>query len=273
LSVRPSPALVVSAELSISDCVRKMRDHDVGSVLVVRGSAPHDLVGIFTERDLVHRVDEIQHGGYWEKTVSTVMSHPVITLSIYELSKAAEMMMRCRIRHLPVIYEDTDRKQHLAGVISMRDLFEDLVRGETKPAEKAYEEARIAIMSRDSTSREVLKTLFSQGGEAHIDELVLDPALEESEGLKSVLQELRKKKAGVFVLDLDFIGPAQWAKLLQLLNHEDHAPQNIILFTPGFHDPKNVAILTQLEKGGKITAFAKPINILEVLQKAQLRLR
>jgi len=106
-------------------------------------------VGIFTERDLVRRVDEIQHGGYWEKTVSTVMSPPVITLSIYELSKAAEMMIRCRIRHLPVIYEDESQKQHLAGVISMRDLFEDLVRDETKSSD----EARIAILTRDVTSR------------------------------------------------------------------------------------------------------------------------
>ena len=93
----------------------------------------------------------------------------------------------------------------------------------------------------------------------------MDPdAKRESQALHDVLNELKKKKPDVFVLDLDFIAPAQWAKLLQLLNHENHVPQNIILFTPGFHDPKNVEILHKLERGGGFTAFAKPINVMEV---------
>lgn len=281
MSVHPSPALVVPADLSIGDCVRKMRDHDLGSVLVVRGSAPHDLLGIFTERDLVNRIDEIQHGDYWSKHVSMVMSHPVITLSIYEIDKASETMIRCGIRHLPVVYEDDQQKQHLAGVISMRDLFKEQVQEKLKDQSKdqsgelsrSREEVRIAIVTRDPMSRGVLKTIFSQGDKAHVDELNLDSDVHEAQALKNVLYELKKKKPDVFVLDLDFIGPAQWAKLLQLLNHEDQAPQNIILFTPGFHEAKNVEILHRLERGGKITAFAKPINIMEVLEKARLRVK
>jgi CBS domain-containing protein len=235
LSVRPSPALVVPSDLSIGDCVRKMRDHDVGSVLVVRATIPHDLLGIFTERDLVRKIDEVQHGGYWEKTVSTVMSHPVITISVYEMAKAPEMMKRCWIRHLPVIYEDSGGKQHIAGMISMRDLFSEML--EEKSAEP--KSVKIAISSRDETSRGILKTLFSQGGKAWVEEIAFGPG---------ILKEIAKLKPTAAVLDLDFVAPGEWASLLQSLNREEHGPQVIALFTPGFHEAKNVAVLSQLEK-------------------------
>jgi hypothetical protein len=237
-----------------------MRDHDVGSVLVVRATLPHDLLGIFTERDLVRKIDEVQHGGYWEKTVSTVMSHPVITISVYEMSKAPAMMKNCWIRHLPVIYEDSVGKQHIAGMISMRDLFSEML----EKKEGVFDETngvKIAICSRDEVSRGILKTLFAQGGKAWIEEIPFGP---------KTLGEIAKIKPTAVVLDLDFVAPAEWASLLQSLNRGDRGPQVIVLFTPGFHEPKNVAILSKLEKGGRITAFAKPINVLEVLQKARV---
>ena len=64
LTFAPSPAIVVPADMTIGDAVRKMRDNKVGSLLVVREIKPHDLVGVFTERDLLNKIDEIQHGGY-----------------------------------------------------------------------------------------------------------------------------------------------------------------------------------------------------------------
>jgi CBS domain-containing protein len=256
LSVRPSPALVVPADLNIGDCARKMRDHDVGSLLVVRASVPHDLIGIFTERDLIQKIDEIQHGGYWKKSISTVMSHPVITISVYEVAKAAEMMIRCHIRHLPVVYEDDDKKQHLAGMISMRDIFSEMV----EKFGKAYTSAlgvKIAVASRDEVSRKVLTTLFSQGDQAWVEEVPINSGL---------LKQLFKLKVQALVLDLDFVAAGEWAALLHEINHESVAPATVVLFTPGFHDPKNVEILHKLGKSGRITAFAKPINVLEVLQ-------
>jgi CBS domain-containing protein len=235
-----------------------MRDHDVGSLLVVRATLPHDLVGIFTERDLVRKIDEVQHGGYWEKTVSTVMSHPVITISVYDIANAPFMMNKCAIRHLPVVYEDSERKQHIAGMISMRDLFSEML---TVKKPDDLPAVKIALSSRDEVSRKILKTIFSQGGKAWIEEIAFGP---------EILKAVADRKPTTLVLDLDFVAPAEWASLLQALNRDTQGPQVIVLFTPGFHEPKNVAVLTQLEKGGRITAFVKPINVLEVLQKAQL---
>jgi CBS-domain-containing membrane protein len=244
-----------------------MRDHDVGSVLVVRASQPHDLLGIFTERDLIHRVDEIEHGGYWEKAVSTVMTQPVITLSVNELARAAEVMMKKGIRHLPVVYEDENRMQHIAGVISMRDLFVEWYTN-LAPVSRipdAVDSGRkVVVASRDELSRKVLKTIFEQNGHADVVELAVSTGM---------IPEALKLHPAVLVLDLDFVAPAHWAKLLQQISHEQKGPRTLVLFTPGFHDPKNVAVLTKLGKLGsetRITAFAKPINVLEVLQKAQL---
>ncbi|MFN7685462.1 MAG: CBS domain-containing protein [Oligoflexia bacterium] len=70
--IRPSPALCVSSHTPIADCVRLMRSRDVGSLLVMSTSRPDELVGIFTERDLLKWVDKIQQGGHWEKPVALV---------------------------------------------------------------------------------------------------------------------------------------------------------------------------------------------------------
>jgi CBS domain-containing protein len=234
-----------------------MRDHDIGSVLVVRATLPHDLLGIFTERDFIMKIDEIQHGGYWEKTVSTVMSHPVITVSVYEMGKAAALMKSCRIRHLPVVYQDAEKKQHIAGMISMRDIFSEMLDRPSVPLS-----VKIAISSRDKISRGILKTLFSQEGKAWVEEITFGP---------DILKEIAAFKPTAVVLDLDFVGPSEWAPLLQAFNRAaPRSPQVIVLFTPGFHEAKNVAILNKLGKSSRITAYIKPINVLEVLQKVQI---
>ena len=85
--IKPSPALMVPSNTPISECVRKMRDHGVGSLLVMSYSNPHLLEGIFTERDLLKWIDELQDGGHWDKPVAHIMSKPVKTIALEELDR------------------------------------------------------------------------------------------------------------------------------------------------------------------------------------------
>ena len=128
--IHPSPALGVSAHTPIGDCVRLMRDRSVGSLLIMSHQDPGQLVGIFTERDLLKWVDEIQHGGHWEKPVAHLMSKPVVTLPISRFDEAAALMIEKRFRHLPIIYDDPANRGQIAGVISMRDLVPVLSRAD-----------------------------------------------------------------------------------------------------------------------------------------------
>ena len=157
MSVHPSPALVVPADLSIGDCVRKMRDHHVGSVLVVRGSTPYDLIGIFTERDLVNRIDEIEHGGYWSKPVSTVDGRPAITLSIYEIDKASETMLRCGIEHIFPWFTKTSR-----GSSTSLASFRCGIFSRSRVGKSSMRTRKSELLLSPAIRCQVLKTLFSQ---------------------------------------------------------------------------------------------------------------
>lgn len=263
-NVRLSPAIVVPANMTIGDAVRKMRDHEVGSLLVVREMSPHDLIGVFTERDLLYKIDEIQHGGYWNLGVGSVMTHPVITVSVYELKRAPEIMAKNHIRHLPVVYVNEHGQSHLVGVIGMRDLFKSyyeaggrsiLERDNLKPP-------RIALVCKDPVSAGMLKTILSQNGKAKIVNV-------EIEALDDLVEFLRKRKPGLLVVDLDHVAPVRWAKLIQGLRKIVGAPTCVVLFTPGLHDPKNISVFNKLSETGNISAFSKPIDVLGLLQRLE----
>jgi CBS domain-containing protein len=81
-------------------------------VLVTEGV---ELLGILTERDIVRlTAEQIDFNAV---TISEVMIHPVITISLQSLqdiSAALFLFRRYRIRHLPVV----DEQEQLIGVIS-----------------------------------------------------------------------------------------------------------------------------------------------------------
>ena len=55
-----SPVLSARADSPIADCVRLMRNQRVGALLITSANDVGELVGIFTERDLLERIELIQ---------------------------------------------------------------------------------------------------------------------------------------------------------------------------------------------------------------------
>ena len=111
--------LSVSPNTTVFDATRLMNAEHIGALLVVQTSHTVDeLVGIFTERDVLRRV--VAAGRQPELTsVGTVMTQDIITCSIdTQLDEIAELMRVERIRHLPVL----ESNQHIAGLISIGDL-------------------------------------------------------------------------------------------------------------------------------------------------------
>ena len=86
---------------SIQETARKMKDKKVSSLLVVdRDGKP---IGLVTERDLVRKVciNDVRTS---EVTNKEIMSSPLITIdSKSSPSMAADLMLRCNVRHLLVI--------------------------------------------------------------------------------------------------------------------------------------------------------------------------
>ena len=103
--------LTVAPDTPIGDVIRLMHEREVGAVLVLDGER---LVGIFTERDVLHAAAT----GRLEGKVEDLMSrHPETIEASDTTGHAAAMMIHGGFRHLPV--EEGGR---LVGIVSIRDL-------------------------------------------------------------------------------------------------------------------------------------------------------
>lgn len=98
---------------SVRDAAVRMRDRQVGAVLITRGS---NLDGIFTERDVLNRVVAV--GRDPDRTpLSEVMTRDPQTIGPDELAvDALRYMCEGGYRHLPVV-----ENGQLVGIVSRRD--------------------------------------------------------------------------------------------------------------------------------------------------------
>lgn len=114
LAAKGPDVIVVCPEATVLEVCKLMAEADVGSVIVRDGD---ELVGIFTERDLLKRV--VTPGkSPAVLTVADVMSSPIQTCGLDEDAyKCAERFRDSHIRHLAVVEDGA-----LVGVIGLRDI-------------------------------------------------------------------------------------------------------------------------------------------------------
>ena len=105
--------ITAPATMSVLDAARQMKEHAVGSVLVVDHGR---LTGIFTERDALYRV---MAQGRDPKTVTladVMTAHPQTVDADKPVGYALLMMYEGGFRHVPVV-----RAGRPVGMISARD--------------------------------------------------------------------------------------------------------------------------------------------------------
>ncbi|MBV8952339.1 MAG: citrate synthase [Actinobacteria bacterium] len=121
--VMSTPAVTATADESLATVAHRMRDHRVGSVIVVDGDRP---VGILTERDVLRATgsgaqpDHDRIGDWMTRDPDAVSSERLAADAFASLAEHG-------YRHFPVV--DDDR---LVGVVSIRDL---LKLAQIQPAE------------------------------------------------------------------------------------------------------------------------------------------
>ena len=115
---------------SVYDALRKMSDENIGALLV---QIDDYLVGILAERDYVRKVILDSHAAKTTK-VSEIMATDVVTVSPEDtVVHCIALMRKHHIRHLPVVVAGK-----AVGIISLRDLFLDVIH-------ERFEDAGIAI--------------------------------------------------------------------------------------------------------------------------------
>lgn len=136
--IQPRDVYWVDGEDTVRQAVHYLCDRKTGAVVVKAGD---ELAGIFSERDLMHRV--VNAGlNPDEVNVKDVMSTQLIHIRLDdEIHMAKATMYKNRVRHLIVIGRDDAYK----GLVSMRDLVEADMADSTELIhrlnDKYYEEA------------------------------------------------------------------------------------------------------------------------------------
>jgi CBS domain-containing protein len=112
------PPVLVPRDARLGDVVATMRNQRQGAACVVdRIIERHELVGIFTERDLLRRVDH-RTLAWRDEQVHTVMTaRPMIIREDDTIAEALRRMDVGKRRHLPVM-----RGREPIAIVSVRDV-------------------------------------------------------------------------------------------------------------------------------------------------------
>ncbi|EKX66323.1 CBS domain-containing protein [Streptomyces ipomoeae] len=113
--VMTTDLVTVEPQTSVTAVARKMRDENIGAVLVTEGDR---LRGLVSDRDLVVRA--VAKGGDLEQTtVAGACSEDLVTVGPDDdVKRAVEVMREHAVRRVPVV----DKEQHPVGVVSIGDL-------------------------------------------------------------------------------------------------------------------------------------------------------
>jgi len=107
--------VTVDEQATICEAAQKMVDHNIGSILVI--NEEEMILGIMTERDLL-RLCPTRSGEMCTSIVRDIMTTDVIVGNADDTVEMAEnLMIKNRIRHLPVLDHGK-----LAGLLSIGDI-------------------------------------------------------------------------------------------------------------------------------------------------------
>lgn len=122
--VMSSPVITIESKENVGSAAKIMVQHDIGSVVVVEGKRP---IGIMTERDITKEV--VKGGGLLKVPVKNIMTKKLVTAKPeMSLQEAFELMLRNKIRRLPVLEND-----NLVGIVTEKDLMRWVLRVSYEP--------------------------------------------------------------------------------------------------------------------------------------------
>ena len=106
--------LTTEPSATVFECIGRMVDHDVGSIVVMDSDA---IAGIFTERDYMSKI-ALEGRTSTETEVQEVMERDVAKVGPEKpLEECMHLMTKLRCRHLPAV----DEEKNLIGIVSIGD--------------------------------------------------------------------------------------------------------------------------------------------------------
>ena len=119
LELKPKGIVAIAPEVTVLDAIKLLAEKNVGAVLVMDGPR---LVGMFSERDYVRKVD-LKGKSSANTPVGDVMTREVVFVTPTHTNEdCMALMTDKRVRHLPVVADD-----QVVGILSIGDLVKDII--------------------------------------------------------------------------------------------------------------------------------------------------
>lgn len=115
LSSKGTTVHSTSSDATVLEAVGRMNEHKIGALVVMDGD---DVVGMFTERDVLRRVVGQERSPSATKVGDVMTTEVVCCKPDHDLDDVAAIMKNRRVRHVPV----RDGKGSLVGMVSMGDV-------------------------------------------------------------------------------------------------------------------------------------------------------
>jgi CBS domain-containing protein len=110
----------VTPDVTVADAVRKMHELNIGALLVTEAE---QLVGIFTERDVLFRVVNENLDPKSTRVAQVMTADPLAVKPTTTADQAMRIVTEKRFRHLPVV-----EGERLTGLVSSGDLTRSVLR-------------------------------------------------------------------------------------------------------------------------------------------------
>jgi CBS domain-containing protein len=105
----------IGQDVSVLEAVQLMNDRSIGA-LIVRHDG--EMVGIFTERDVLRRVVVKQLDPAGVRVADAMTTRVICCTPATSIEEARELMKTRRVRHLPIL----DAEGEVVGIVSIGDL-------------------------------------------------------------------------------------------------------------------------------------------------------
>ncbi len=127
LESKGSTIFSIAPDVPVLDAIKRMAEHGVGALLVMRGD---ELVGVVSERDYARKVI-LQGRSSSQTSVSDIMSSTPLTVGPdTDVFDCMRLCTDSRIRHLPVV-----QGNKVVGVISIGDLVKAVIDAQAEQIE------------------------------------------------------------------------------------------------------------------------------------------
>lgn len=115
-ALSPKAPITIDASASLAKAVRQMNTHRIGCLLVT--DAQDKLVGVFTEKDVLHRVVGVVEDMETAVIANYMTPDPIALTANLPIAQALHEMHVHGFRHIPLI----DSEHRPEGIISFRDV-------------------------------------------------------------------------------------------------------------------------------------------------------